>query len=250
MNASTPPYTSIFLRSYASDLPWMPYALRSIRKFVTGIDETIISVPPHDYAAFKKLDLDTKREHLMPSQVPDRNGYMDQQADKLRAHNYTGADYILFWDSDVIATRPFSPSDLMINGLPRCLMTPYDKLVNKDGTPATPWQPVVSKALRLPVAYEYMRSHPFLVPRSALIWFSAYMRGLHGVPIGRYISEQPDRSFSEFNCLMAWAHHHKPDLFSWWDTEVMGVPEPFVKQFWSYSGLTDAERAEMEKILT
>ncbi len=29
--------TDIFLRSYASDLPWVRYALRSLQKFVTGI---------------------------------------------------------------------------------------------------------------------------------------------------------------------------------------------------------------------
>lgn len=241
--------TSIFLRSYAADIKWVPYALRSIHKFVTGISEIIISVPQEDFDRFKSLSL--TREKLMMSKVATAamDPYLGQQYDKLIADQYTNADMILYWDSDVIAIRQFEPYDLTVVGEPRCLMTPYSKLVDSNGAPATPWQPIVQKALGHPVQYEYMRSHPFLVPRAALQGFRDYMLATHGKSLGAYISEQPNRSFSEFNCIMAWAHHHQPDLFFWWNTEELGVPQPFVKQRWSYSGLTDDERAEMEKEL-
>lgn len=244
--------TAIFLRSYAADLKWVPYALRSIHKFVSGVDEIIICVPREDMALFQSLNL--TRELLVPSQPSTEDGYLDQQASKLMADFYTGASHILYWDSDVLATRPFSPADLMLEGTPRCLMTPYAKLVNADGSQATPWQPIVEKALGNPkdlyrVTYEYMRSHPFFAPRTALEGLRSYMEAIHDCSIAKYITRQPHRAFSEFNVLMAWAHWQRPELFYWWDTEVMGVPEPFAKQFWSYSGLKDEERAEMEKIL-
>lgn len=239
--------TSIFLRSYRDDLKWMPYALRSIHKFVSGITNIIICVPREDVPAFKSLNITP--EHVMVSQRTTGDGYLDQQISKLLADFYTGSSHVLYWDSDVLATRPFSPSDLMIDGKPRCLMTPYSKLVNADGSPATPWQPIVEKAIGNPVSHEYMRCHPFLVPREALDGLRKHMEELHGCNTADYVARQPLRAFSEFNVLMAWAHWKRPDLFSWWDTEEKGVPEPFVKQFWSYSGLTDEERTEMERIL-
>ena len=93
----------VFLRSYASDLSWVPYALRSIHKFVTGVRDIIISIPPQDIDVFGPLNL--TRERLVPSKVPEGNmdGYAVQQLDKLIADFYTGAELIMFWDSDVVA---------------------------------------------------------------------------------------------------------------------------------------------------
>lgn len=245
---------SIFIRSYAADLPWIPYALRSIQKFVKGVDGIIISVPEEDILAFSRFNLTKERVVRSAIKTDAMDPYLGQQADKLMADFYTGSDYILYWDSDVVAIRPFSPSDLMIDGKPRCLMTPFDKLVNEDGSQATPWQPIVEKALGNPkdlyrVTFEYMRCHPFLVPRAALQGLRDYFSAFHDCSVTEYISKQPGRGFSEFNVLMAWAHWQRPDLFTFVDTEKNGVPDPYVRQFWSYSGLTNEERAEMEIIL-
>ncbi len=243
--------TDIFLRSYAADLPWVPYALRSIHRFVTGIRDIVIVVPANDYERFKSLNL--TKEILCSSRLSGSegrtDGYLVQQMDKLVADLYTEAETILFWDSDVVAIRPFSPSSLFVAGDPRCLMTPYSKLLNADGSQATPWQSIAEKALGHYVEYEYMRSHPFLVPRDALIGFRTYMQNLHEISLVEYIERQPNRAFSEFNCLLAWAHHHAPDYFSWWNTEEKGVPQPFVKQYHSWSGITPEIRAEMEDLL-
>lgn len=241
---------SIFLRSYAADLRWVPYALRSIHKFVSGVDKVIISVPREDMAAFHTLNL--TRELIVGSQVPTdlMQPYLGQQYDKLIADLYTPeSDAIVYWDSDVIAIRPFSPTDLIIDGKPRCLMTPYSKLVDSAGVQITPWQKITETALGHPVQFEFMRCHPFLVPGRALEGFRDYIHSLHGVFLGAYIGKQPRNGFSEFNCLLGWAYYHKPELFSWWNTEEKGAPEPFVRQFWSWSGLTDAERVEMERVL-
>ena len=59
--------TDIFLRSYAGDIAWVPWALRSIHRFVTGIRDIVISVPREDIAAFKSLNL--TKERLFPSIV-------------------------------------------------------------------------------------------------------------------------------------------------------------------------------------
>lgn len=237
----------LFLRSYAADLPWVPYALRSIHKFVTGIRNVVICVPANDYDKFQRLNF--TREIICSSRLePFKDDYLGQQCDKLIAHLYTDAEYILYWDSDVLAIRPFSPKDLMIDGKPRCLETPYAKLVTANGSSAVPWQSIVERALGHPVAKERMRQHPFLTNRMALIGLRDYMQMLHGIPIVDYIASQPNREFSEFNVLHSWAADHAPDMFTFWDTE-KGVPEPFVRQWWSWSGMTQEIREEMEKLL-
>jgi hypothetical protein len=241
--------TTLFLRSYRQDLKWVPHALRSIQKFVSGLTEIVLSVPASDMPAFQQLNL--TRERLVTSRVqPGRlHGYLDQQLDKLMADEYTGSDYILFWDSDLIACRPFDAADLMLDGKPRCLMTPYSKLVKADGRAAVPWQPITEKALGHGVEYEFMRQHPMMAPREALQGFRQYMQQQHQLPLADYLAKQPSRAFSEFNALFAWCYHHRPDLMTFWDTVTQGLPAPFAVQFWSYSGLTPDERAKIERIL-
>lgn len=242
--------TDIFLRSYAGDIGWVPYALRSIQKFVTGIREIVIVVPANDYALFKSLNF--TREVLYPSKLkPFEDDYLGQQSEKLQADFYTQADYILYWDSDCIATRKFTPDDLCVERKPRWLMTPYSKLVKPDGSPDTPWQPVTEKAIANSVEHEFMRAHPFIVPWDALSAFRRYMQSTHGCSIGEYIERQPGRSFSEWNAIGAWAYYNDNahDLFYWWNTETDGVPEPVIKQHWSYGGITPEIRAEIERIL-
>lgn len=241
--------TDIFLRSYRNDASWIPFALRSIDRFVSGVRHLIIAVPDEDLEIFRELGL--TRERLVASRISTdaMNPYLGQQADKLSAHLYSDAEYFLFWDSDVVAIRPFNPGDLMIDGKPRCLETPWDKLVNPDGTPATPWRPIVERALGHPVSKERMRAHPMMAHRMALIGLRDYMQKIHHVPLVDYIASQPNREFSEWNVLHSWAADHAPEFFTFWDTEKEGVPEPFVKQYHSWSGLTPEIRAEMERIL-
>lgn len=238
--------TDVFLRSYAGDIAWVPYALRSIHKFVSGIRNVIICVPADEYDRFNSLKL--TKEILRSSRFPNSDGYMDQMRDKLMAFLLTDADTILFWDSDVVAIRSFSPVDLLIDGKPRWLVTPYAKLVNADGSPAVPWRPITEKAIGRPVEFETMRAHPLMATRESLLEFRDFMEKLHGVSLQQYIAAQPSREFSEWNALGAWAFYYAPHHFAFWHTDV-SVPEPFVRQFWSWGGITPEIRAEMERIL-
>lgn len=242
--------TALFIKTYRGDFPWLGYCLRSITKFVTGVDEIVIAVEKDEARELSKLGLTRERIEIVPRYAKD--GYLDQQIHKLLAYHYTPAERVLFFDSDCIAIRPFCPDDLTIEGIPRVLMTPYAKLIDEKGNPATPWQPITAKVLRRhpeSVEYEFMRSHPFLVPRVALAGFSLFMREEHGMTQADYIAAQPGREFSEWNALHAWAYYHFPYHFEFRNTEIHGVPEPFVKQFWSYSGITPEVRDEMERLL-
>src|SRR6185436_6760153 len=166
------------------------------------------------------------------------DGYLDQEIQKLVAYRYTDARQSLYFDSDCVAIRKFSPEDLLIDGKPRWLVTPYSKLVNADGSQATPWRDITSKAIGRPVELEAMRAHPLMAPREALIEFGVFMEKLHGMTLEQYIAAQPMRAFSEWNALGMWAYHYAPQFFSFWNTEETGVPQPFVRQSWSWGGVT------------
>lgn len=239
--------TAIFIKTYTPDVPWLAYCLKSIAKFVTGVSEIVIAVQDEDAPAIAALGLSRERIVVVPRYTSD--GYLDQEIHKLVAYRYTDAHQILYFDSDCLAIRPLSPDALLIDGKPRCLMTPYTKLVNSDGSQATPWRDITSKAIGQPVAWEWMRQHPMLVNRRALIDFGSFMTIKHGKDVESYIIGQPARAFSEWNALHGWAYHYEPDYFSWWNTEENGVPEPFIRQFWSWGGITPEIGMQMENIL-
>ncbi len=239
--------TAVFYKSYAKDVDFLRYSLAARHKFLSGADETIIVFPDSELSVLRACGL--TREIIVPVQESPHQGYLYQQVSKMYADRHTDCDMLLFMDSDCIACRPFSPYDLMIDGKPRWLYTSYDKLINLDGTPATPWKPITERAIGRTVNWEFMRCHPALLPRNALLEFRAFMAKLHGCELGDYILKQPNREFSELNAFGAWAYYYAPCLFSWWNTEEKGVPEPFVRQFWSVNGVTPEIRVEIDSIL-
>lgn len=240
--------TDIFIRSYAGDIQWIPYALKSIHRFVSGIRDIIIVVPGEDCDAFNKLGL--TKEILRTSRlIKFKDPYLEQQADKLYADLYTDADYILYWDSDTVAITSFSPSALMVQNKPRCLCTAYADLVDENGKAAVPWQSITAKAIGVTPEYEFMRAHPFLIANKYIVEFKRFISRKHGMSLMQYINAQPSRKFSEFNAIHAWAHAFHPNLFHWIDTK-NGVPEPFVRQFWSWGGITPEVKAELDKLLS
>jgi FkbM family methyltransferase len=73
---------------------------------------------------------------------------------------------------------------------------------------------------------------------------------MHGQIISDYVRNQPHRAFSEFNALGAFAWMYHQNLIHWVDTTSLQMPEPFAKQFHSWSGLSPAIKSEIEKILS
>ena len=94
-----------------------------------------------------------------------------------------------------------------------------------------------------------MRSHPLMATSEALLAFRQFMDNKHGMSLGEYIARQPSREFSEWNALGMWSYYYAPKFFSFWNTEEKGVPKPFVRQHWSWGGVTPEIRAEMENLL-
>lgn len=232
----------MFIRTYRNDLDWLKYSLRSIAKFVSGLDEIVIAIPEHDREEIQKFGL-TRERIVYVTPITDE-GYRDQQYSKLMADTTTSCDFILHSDSDCIYHRPVHTDEFFQGGKPWMLMTPYEALGDK-----VPWKPITEKAVGKPVAFEFMRRLPLIYPRWLYQIVRNHISRVHGVSLEQYIQDQPGRALSEFNILGAIAYELHRDAFRWLNTDKDEMPPTCLKQFWSYSGVTPEIIEEMEKML-
>lgn len=234
------PVVDIFIRTYYSDLKWLVYALQSINKFCSGFRDVVIVIPESQKYLLDGFNL-TKEKTLTCEEYKD--DYLGQQITKLYADSYSDADYILFPDSDTLFTMPVTPKDFTREGKPLILKTKYEKVET-----AIIWKPVTEKALGYPVEFEFMRRLPFCYHSSTLKSLREYMKDKHGKELNAYIEEQPNRAFSEFNVVGAFADKFERDKYDFQDTDD-GLPTLYVRQFWSWGGLTDEVMTEINDIL-
>lgn len=228
----------IIIKSYSGDFPWLAYCLRSIQRFAAGFRNVIVVTPVGQTPP-------TGAVETVFSVHEYGDGYMFQQCVKLHADAYSDADYLCHMDSDTIFTRSVSPSDLIVDGKVRWLHTPYASIDSGDGQT---WKEPTAKVMMQPVPHEFMRRHPLVTPRWALEGFRHWMWKAHGMSLERYIMAQPGRSFSEWNALGAWLWFYHRDKVHWQNTdEDLGTS--FVHQSFSWGGLSDAIRADLERAL-
>lgn len=233
--------TDIVIRTYSKDLEWLKYALQSIHKFCSGFRDIIIVIPESQKHLLDEFNLTHEKVFTCPDYKDD---YLGQQITKIYADQYSDAEYIMYGDSDTLITNPIKPEFLFRENKPIILKTNYEKLGN-----AVPWKVVTEKALGFGVEFEFMRRHPFLYHSSTLKAFREYMKELHGKEINEFINEQPNRAFSEFNAVGAFANKFEHDKYYFQDTETEPLPPLYVRQFFSWGGLTDEVMKEIVEIL-
>jgi len=234
--------TSIFIKSYRADFPWLEYALKSIDKYTDNFLEVVLVLPEQDRGRcqFKcKYPLSV----VYVNEVAGK-GYLQQQAVKLQAHNYIAGDYVLFTDSDTMFTTHVTPSTYVRNYNPYILKTSYAELGNQ-----VPWKPIVEKCLGFEAAYEYMRRQPFMFWTKSLEDLNIWYRQEKKSTLHDYIMSQPHNAFSEYNVLGAWLETFQPYSYLFIDTAKEPLPELTTKQFWSYSGITESIKEELDEIV-
>jgi hypothetical protein len=228
------PVTDIVIRSYRGDFGWLAYALRSLHAKSSGFGQIHVVVPQGDKHLL--ADLTAEKLYGCPAYSDD---YLGQQITKLLADTYSGADYIMHWDSDTVLMAPLTPSDLIVDGKPIIYYEPYESVGRE------PWQPIVTEILGWSPEHEFMRRHPFVYPRWLYAEVRAFLEERYGQSLENYIVSRPYRSFTEFNVLgaYAWARHR--NKFTWRNPH--GDPV-YVRQFRSWDGL-DSHREEVESLV-
>lgn len=226
---------SIFIKSHSADYPWLIYCLRSIVRFCTGFESTVVVTD--DGQPKPPIGPVEKWFTVKPKQP----GYLHQQSLKLSADAFTDSQYVLYGDSDTIFTRLISPEDVTIAGLPVWLYEPYAGMTNPD---VLARQKTMSDFIGAPVQFEFMRRHPFIITRNLLADFRRFCLCRHGMTVEDYVMQAPN--MSEFNLIACWAYEHRRTEIAWRRPDEMPV---FVRQWWSHGGLTDEIRQEAEGLL-
>lgn len=223
----------IFIRTYVKDYEWLTFALKSIHKHVTGFRNIIVVSP----------DI-TDLSHLKKEQVYEcvdlPEGYVGQQYTKLEAWRYTDADFIVYWDSDVVATEPMDlRKELFRDGLPIMWMTPYAKLLVEGAA----WKHVVQKWLGFEMNYEYMRRQPLVYHRETVYDCFVHLTLRNEGNLFRAMKTKvPNREFTEFNILGSFAYLAQKatgeEMYLFLDTEVEAPPPNKAHQAYSWGGMT------------
>lgn len=239
----------IFIRTYKNDLEWLGYALKSIQKHVTGYRHVIIAIPTDQVGLLSHL---TREKVVGVYDLQD--GYLGQQLTKMQAWRITNADAIVFWDSDVVATRPIDVrTEYFKDGRIMVYKTRYTSINGFSAPAACPWQPITAKAVGFVPEWEYMRRMPLVYWRRTLEDCEAFMVTRHKQSLENYIKTQPHRALSEFNILGAFADkqeslYHSLDRirsYLFVDTESIDMPPCAVDQMWSWGGITEEVKAKL-----
>lgn len=237
-------HVDLFIRTYRNDLEWLGFALKSIHKYVTGYRNIIIAIPMDDVKLLSHL---TQEKVVGVHDLED--GYLGQQLTKMQAWKLTDADAIVFWDSDVVATRPIDVRTEYFKDDKVILYKTRYSSINKSGHEC-PWQPITAKALGFTPEWEYMRRMPLVYRAVTLMACTKHMEELHGIPLEQYIRSQPHRAFSEFNVIGAFAEKgyvpfDRNELYAFVDTESIDMPPCAVDQMWSWGGLTNEVKIKL-----
>ena len=233
--------TDIFIRTCAKDLGWLLYAIKSIDQRVTGYRDLVITCP---HSAVGRIARATGRRIIGVDPFPD--DYVGQQHTKMKATDHTDADVICFWDSDAVATEPVDLRSLLFS-YGRLILhhTPFDGLA--DGSEI--WRAIVARDMGAVPEFEFMRRLPLAYRRSTLLGCVDHIERTHGLPLAAYMKRVPHRSFSEFNCIGAWAYANERDLYDWRVNEAeVAEWKRAVRQFWSWGGITPEVIEELHKI--
>jgi len=238
--------TSIFVKSYPPDFPWLAYCLKSIHRFSSGFHEIVVVIPEGSH-----LSLTQERVVKIPEPETGNGmhgiGYVTQQLAKIFADKYCTGDAICYLDSDCIFVKPVTPKDLMVDGKPLWLMTPMIEVTSGDKNAhahATSMREFSGEDSE----FEFMRRHSQVVPKWALGCFRDYVQERHRMSFAQWAVAQPFRGVTEFNFLGQFLYREYRNFIHFHDTR-FGIPESFVNQEWSWNGITPEIRDKMEKIL-
>lgn len=233
--------TDIFIKTYGGDFEWLKYCLRSIQKYCTGFNKIIIVCDEADRPGLEQFGLTQEEVHYVPLGF---RGYLWQQWIKLTAFNYSEADYILFVDSDCVFTRPTTPNDFIKSGKPVILKTPYETIPEVHF-----WKDLTELTLKEEVEFEYMRRLPLLYRRDTLVNLLNHVDPLHENGLQHFIANRPAHEFTEFNLIGAYAEKYEGEKYKFLDTTKVELPVTHILQNWSYGGLKQSKRIEIERIL-
>lgn len=230
----------VLIRTYADDFQLFEQSAPRLNRYLVNASQGMqpirfcVVCPAQDAELFRLVLPESSKDStwvLVPTTEYSKYGYLDQQVTKLFADRYFDplvTDYILHWDSDMMAVDYFDVAETNgddLNNL-RILYTPFRQL-QTEGPEGNPWQSMYSR-LGITEYNEYMRRVPHVFPIGlyaearrllidAIVATTQCERHTDpAVTIGQYFDAcrhtyqvEPTQFFSEFNWLghTLWTRH-------------------------------------------
>lgn len=221
---------SLFVRSYVKDFKWLVYSVRSMRKNLIGVDEKVLVVPKGQ-KPYREIQEYFDKIIYVPEL--HRDGYISQQLDKIRAHEFVANKYILYSDSDCMYYTSYDARDRITNDKIDLYVTRYSELSGD----VTLWQGITANILGQQPEWEYMRCFPIM--HLAEVGASIQQR------VFEYARTLKDRSLSEFNCMGFQAELEYSSQYRFINTSENPSTNQ-AKQYWSWGGITPDIKKELQ----
>lgn len=248
MQEQEQPTCDIFYKTYPGDEEWLNYSIRSVNQYAEGFRQIIIvSNRGHEYSPppgripVKYIEVDVPPDDEAYSHGVD---YWWQMGIKMSWNQFSDADEVLLADSDYFFYRPFSPATWKLEGKVTWCRSPWEQVGE-----GTVWKPGVDYFLGKDVAWSHMVRSGFYMTRSSLRAYVDYMLERFGqAPLEFFIDlNHPKTSeYETFGAYMDECRHHDYLMLQPDQLHLKNWP---IRQYWSWGGITDEIRLEIEQYL-
>lgn len=243
----------IVMVSHKPDLPWLIYSLHLILKFWTPKPRIIVRLDEDCREVTEKWPLDVEFYYVRP--WPD--GYTFQMYQKMTADDFTDAELIILWDSDLMLTAPASLERLFHDDRPIVEWQDWDQAVTHS---ERIWRGPTSLMMGMDLNHEYMCGVPFIYWRETFSKCRCQIARTHrrsfydciysDVPFKASNFLNHPMKLADFEALGLTAAQIEPhDRYLLRHSSNRPKDWPF-KLYWSHGGLTKEIQAELDAILT
>ncbi len=243
------PKVSIVCITYAADIKWLEYNLRSARKFCRGFSEFVIICPLQEFDQFIGLESRFSTPEL-PVLV---KSYLEYPGKGMVHHEamicyadvfLPESDFILHTDADCIFTEPVTPDEYIKNGKPVLVAQSFERLKDHG---CYQWKAVSEKALGFEITHETMQRHPAVHHHGLYRQVRDRIEDQHKVPFIDFVLRQRNefpQGFAEFPTLGGYAMRHWNDKYHWVEIGKDSPPKDKIKQSWSHWARRDPSKAQ------
>jgi hypothetical protein len=247
----------VVVKTWMNDLCWTAYCLQFLNRNWREPDSNIILIANEDCEPVIKT---WGIQNLRPFYLrPWGDTYNFHMYATMLIDDFTDADIVAIYDSDIMLVEPTRASDLLENDKPIIYTRDAERLhrSNADEVHHDIWFPVTESFLGVQQTKSYMQAFPFTY-RTDLF---RKVRNLITLRTGKGVMESlhaPGRfhtanflthkfTFCDYEVLGMYAHLHEPSRYVF--KEAPEWPPTRTKHYHSWSQWNDQTRAELDAML-
>lgn len=233
--------TALFWNTYAKDLEWFHYSLKSFAKFARGWDYAICLVPNNDFYLFQQPCEDFGVTLFSEDEWPGLGFNWHQlwqcQADIL----FPVADIFFHMDADTVFTKPSRPEHWLRKERIIASHHTFEYLNSVNTWGSGMWKSRVDAALGGDVKLSTMIAKPYVHHRNVYAKLREQVEARHGVSFHDYVRSCENsfpQGFCEFETLGAIAQEFFADRYEWESLNKFCHPsDGRIAEGWSHGGL-------------